>query len=143
MCVQALYQQTHAQRNLEAQPHTGEILGKDFLENTLQEELKAEGIDGDLEYLKLLLDVFQNDISFFDEKISIFLILPWQIDTCDPLLLALLRAGSAELFGLQDTPTALVVNEYVKLAHGFFGQGEPAMVHAILDKLAKSLRPGN
>ena len=54
---------------------------------------------------------------------------------------ALLRAGAAELAG-SDPPAKVVINEYLNVAHGFFSGEEPRMANAILDRLARLLRPG-
>jgi N utilization substance protein B len=38
-------------------------------------------------------------------------------------------------------PSKVVINEYVDLAHAFFAGKEPALVNAVLDRLAHSFRP--
>ena len=58
------------------------------------------------------------------------------------MLRALLRAGAAELAAANDPPAKVVINEYLNVAHGFFSGEEPRMANAILDRLARLLRPG-
>ena len=58
----------------------------------------------------------------------------------ESLIVAILRAGAYELIGRPDMPTAVVINEYVELAHAFYDQKEPGMVNGILDKVAKTVR---
>ena len=65
----------------------------------------------------------------------------WPLARLDPVLRALLRAGAAELAG-SDPPAKVVINEYLNVAHGFFSGEEPRMSNAILDRLARLLRPG-
>jgi len=65
----------------------------------------------------------------------------WPLARLDPVLRALLRAGAAELAG-NDPPAKVVINEYLNVAHGFFSGEEPRMANAILDRLARLLRPG-
>ena len=65
----------------------------------------------------------------------------WPLARLDPVLRALLRAGAAELAG-NDPPAKVVINEYLNVAHGFFSGEEPRMAYAILDRLARLLRPG-
>ena len=65
----------------------------------------------------------------------------WPLARLDPVLRALLRAGAAELAG-SDPPAKVVINEYLNVAHGFFSGEEPRMANAILDRLARLLRPG-
>lgn len=66
----------------------------------------------------------------------------WPIARLDPVLRALLRAAMTE-FAMPDGPPAkVVINEYLDVAHGFFGSVEPRLVNAVLDRLGRSLRPG-
>lgn len=134
MVVQALYQASHQDAHIET-------LGDHFCQDPLQSFLKEEGIVGDPAYFKDVLSVFDAGTDLFDPKIKALLISPWQIERLEPILLAILRAGSAELFKRADVPTALIISEYVTLAHGFFHHKEPALVRAILEKMAHDLRP--
>ena len=38
-------------------------------------------------------------------------------------------------------PVGVLINEYLDVAHGFFSGDEPKMVNALLDRLARELRP--
>ena len=64
----------------------------------------------------------------------------WPIARLDPVLRALLRAGLAELAMPDGPPARVVINEYVDVAHGFFGADEPRLVNAVLDRLGRMLR---
>ncbi len=55
------------------------------------------------------------------------------------LLRAILRVGGYELMTME-TPTKVILNEYINLAHAFFAGGEPALVNAVLDRLALRYR---
>ena len=68
-----------------------------------------------------------------DEKIAP--ILSGDIDRNDPLLLTLLRAGAFELGHRENTPPAVIVSEYLKLADGFFPPQKVKLINAVLDKL--------
>ena len=57
------------------------------------------------------------------------------------LLRAILRAGIYELHHHGQISTGVIINDYVDVTHGFFNAKEPGLVNAILDKLAKTLRP--
>ena len=58
------------------------------------------------------------------------------------VLRALLRAGCAELWGGGAQPPArVVINEYLDIAHGFFGGEEPRFANGVLDAVARDLRP--
>jgi N utilization substance protein B len=65
----------------------------------------------------------------------------WPIARIDPVLRALLRAGGAELAMPDGPPTRVVINEYLDVAHGFFTGDEPGLANAVLDRLARELRP--
>jgi len=54
----------------------------------------------------------------------------------------ILRLAAWELMHT-DTPTAVVLNEAVELAHGFGSDESPAFVNGILAALAKDLRDGS
>jgi N utilization substance protein B len=66
----------------------------------------------------------------------------WRLERLDPVLLALLRVGTAELWRMPETPAKIIIFDYVTLAKAFFDQREPAFVNQILDLLARELRPG-
>jgi len=57
-------------------------------------------------------------------------------------LRAILRAGSYELLARIDTPTAVVIAEYVALTHDFFGKTEADLVNAVLDRIGREVRHG-
>lgn len=65
----------------------------------------------------------------------------WPLGRIDPVLRALLRAGGAELAMTEGAPAKVVINEYLDVARGFFTGPEPGMVNAVLDRLARLLRP--
>jgi N utilization substance protein B len=51
-----------------------------------------------------------------------------------------LRAASFELKARPDVPFKVIINEYVDVAHAFFGGDEPGVVNAILDAVARDIR---
>ena len=53
---------------------------------------------------------------------------------------AILRAGTFELLERADVPVAVIVTEYVEIAQAFFGDDEPKLVNAVLDRIAKQVR---
>jgi N utilization substance protein B len=54
---------------------------------------------------------------------------------------AILRSGAYELGHRSDVPARVVISEYVDVANAFYEGDVPAMVNAVLDTLAKKLRP--
>jgi N utilization substance protein B len=66
----------------------------------------------------------------------------WPLSRIDPVLRALLRAGGGELATTDGAPAKVVINEYLDVARGFFDGPEPGLANAVLDRLARLLRPG-
>ncbi|HYZ20921.1 MAG TPA: transcription antitermination factor NusB [Rhodopila sp.] len=64
----------------------------------------------------------------------------WPMARLDPVLRAVLRAGTAELAMRDGPPAKVVINEYMDIARGFFTGPEPGLVNGVLDRLAHSLR---
>jgi N utilization substance protein B len=66
----------------------------------------------------------------------------WPLARLDPVLRAALRAGGAELAMSDAAPAKVVINEYLDIARGFFTGAEPGLLNAVLDRMARLLRPG-
>ena len=64
----------------------------------------------------------------------------WPLDRRESIVRAILRAGAYELIARPDVPTAVVINEYVDIAHAFYERAEASFVNGVLDKLAKAVR---
>lgn len=65
----------------------------------------------------------------------------WTLQRLDALLQATLRAGTWELLGTEDTPPRIIISDYVNVANAFFAGKEPGMVNAVLDRIARQIRP--
>ena len=57
------------------------------------------------------------------------------------LLRLILRAGTWELLVKTDTAARIVIADYVDLAHAFYEGKEPGITNAVLDRIARVLRP--
>jgi N utilization substance protein B len=75
-----------------------------------------------------------------DEIISGHLMRDWTVARLDPVLRALLRAAAFEFSSGTTPPARVVINEYMDIAHGFFGGEEPRFANGVLDAMARSLR---
>jgi N utilization substance protein B len=78
-----------------------------------------------------------------DRMLATLLPAEWPLERLDPVLRALLRAGAAELAMADGPPGRVVINEYLDIAHGFFTGDEPRMANGLLDRMARTLRPGD
>lgn len=65
----------------------------------------------------------------------------WPLRRIEAVLRAILRAGTYELRSRKDVPARVVITEYTDIAGAFFGGEEVGMVNAVLDGLARRLRP--
>ena len=65
----------------------------------------------------------------------------WPLKRVEALMRAILRAAYYELRSRTDVPARVVVTEYVDIAAAFFGPEESGMVNAVLDALARQVRP--
>ena len=65
----------------------------------------------------------------------------WKLPKLDATVRAILRAAGYELLFREDIPPKVAINEYVALAHAFFGEAdEPKFVNGVLDSLAHEHR---
>ena len=102
-----------------------------------------------------LVEVEQMDTSYFAEltrgvhkekeqlerSLAHYLREGWSFDRFDGTLRALLLCAAYELVHTTDIDAAVIVKEYVDLAYAFFAKNEPKMVNALLDQIAKEIRP--
>jgi N utilization substance protein B len=65
----------------------------------------------------------------------------WTMERSGYPFRACLRAGAYELAECPEVPTAVVINEYLEVAHALLPGDEPSVVNAVLDRLARELRP--
>lgn len=66
----------------------------------------------------------------------------WPLSRLELLMRAILRLAAFELNARPEVPAAVVLTEYVNLAHEFLSRAEAGMVNAVLDRLARHARPG-
>jgi N utilization substance protein B len=59
------------------------------------------------------------------------------LERLEMLLRAILRAGTYEILAHADVHPRIAINDYMNVAHGFFGGREPAMVNGVLDRIAQ------
>lgn len=65
----------------------------------------------------------------------------WPLERIDPVHYAILWSAASELSCMPETPTKVVINEYLNIAKGFQGQpAEVGFLNAVLDKLAAKIR---
>jgi len=63
------------------------------------------------------------------------------LERTEALLRAIFTAGAFELAQRFDVPARVVIDEYVRVARSFYDGSEPALVNAVLDRIAHAVRP--
>ena len=104
----------------------------------MEQPVELEAMDG--EYFTSLVRGVQKNKEALEKSLSGYLKEGWQFDRFDGTLRALLLCAAYELVHTTDIDATVIVKEYVDLAYAFFSKGEPKMVNALLDGIAKSVR---
>ena len=132
--VQALYQMEL----------TGEPWAKvrtEFEDHRLGMEVDGEVLaEADRKYFRKILEGVVSNQSEIDKAVNDTLKDGWPLRRIDPILRALFRASGFELLVL-DTPRKVIFNEYVEVAKAFFDGDEPKLANAVIEAIAKVLRP--
>lgn len=104
-------------------------------------------IEGD-QYQPAELDFFRDIVTGvladqvdIDQTIDDLLERSWPLKRVEALLRAILRAGAYELRARPDVPVRAAIKEYVDVAGAFFNNDESGMTNAVLDQLARAVRP--
>lgn len=101
----------------------------------------------DVEYAEADVDFFDDVVTGaiaragdIDAAITGKLARGWTLQRLDKPMKALLRAGTYELMARADVPTAVVISEYLDVAHAFYERREAGFVNGLLDAIAKDVR---
>ncbi|MBI4725340.1 MAG: transcription antitermination factor NusB [Rhodomicrobium sp.] len=129
--VQALYQLDLTQRDL-----------SDVLEEFLAHRFDTVEIyaGADRGFFRDIVSGVVHSQAQIDDEITAHLAEGWRLSRIDSILRAILRSGVYELINRSDVPARAVINEYVEIAHDFFGGEEPSVVNGVLDRVARKRR---
>jgi N utilization substance protein B len=115
----------------------------EFQNHRLGKEIDGEQYrDADGAFFREIVTGVVDDQRALDPAIDAALAADWPLQRIDATLRAILRSGAFELAHRSDVPGRVVISEYVDVAKAFFEGEVPAMVNAVLDVLARRLRPG-
>ncbi len=98
-----------------------------------------DGAEPDFAFLKKLLCGIAPELPALASQLKEHLAADWKLERMSPLLVAILKAGLYEL-KTQPKP-AVIIDEYTRIARGFFDEDEVNFVHGILHKLAEARHP--
>jgi len=133
--VQALYQMDIAGSGL------NEILAE-FESHWIGREVEGEQyLPAEAAFFRDIVSGFLDEQRRLDPRIDAALSQRWPLKRVEALLRAVLRAGVYELEHRRDVPARVVVSEYVDVARAFLGAEETGMANAVLDQLARDIRP--
>ncbi len=134
--IQAFYQMTMEDRAV------GDVVDE-FLEHRVGAEIDdVQFKDTDKTYFKDLVLGTNERLTEIDEQISAVLDKERTLDRLELVLQATLRVAVYELLARLDADAKVVISEYVGMTRTFFVNNEPSFVNGVLDKLARSIRPG-
>lgn len=116
----------------------GEVIEEDL---DMETETSVPLIELNAELFTILVRGVQSMKVRLDEVINASLGKGWDAGRLEPILRSILRCGLYELMERPDMPPRAAVSEYVDIARAFYDGSEPGMVNAVLDRLARELRP--
>jgi len=133
--VQALYQMDIAGAGL------NDILAE-FESHWLGREVEgAQYLPAEADFFRNVIEGFMREQRRLDPIINKVLSEGWPLKRIEVVLRAILRAGAYELDRRSDIPARAIVAEYVSVANAFVDKDETGLVNAVLDELARLLRP--
>jgi len=134
--VQALYQ-------MALNGGTADEIVDEFVTFRLREDNGAAGeVVADVDLFTDLVHGATAGGETFDRLIEAALDKDRKVTRLEILMQSILRAGVYELSARDDIDTALTISEYVAVADAFFNEREPALVNAVLDRVARTIAAG-
>lgn len=138
IAVQSLYQFEFYNRQTAI-----DILSKQLVEDYfLSENKKIESCEKEIdqEFLESLLSGIILVVDKIDQEITSFLKGEWKIENLPEMTWHILRLGAFEIKFMKDTPTKVIISEYVDLAACFYDAKQITFVNSILQNIANQNR---
>jgi N utilization substance protein B len=132
--VQALYQMAVTQAGAEQ-------VVREFARHRLGPQNEPEGGAADPVLFAEVVRGVEAAGSELDDMIAAVLAEDHDVERLETVLKVVLRAGAFELSHRLDVPARVTIKEYVDVAEAFYGLKETKLVNAVLDRLARELRP--
>lgn len=119
----------------------GMTLSKNSLEETIEHfiedyEIKLGTLD--IEYIKNILAVVEENKAILDEKITVALV-NWKLARISKVNLTILRLAVAEMLYVEDVPGKVAINEALELTKTYSDEKSVSFVNAVLDNAFKSM----
>jgi transcription antitermination protein NusB len=133
--VQALYQMDVAHTDI------NEVIGA-FQIFWMGQEVEGETyLPADHQFFRDIVQGVIREQQRIDVAVDRILADDWPLKRIEAVLRAVLRAGAYELFERPDIPAKVIIAEYVDVADAFVDREEVGMANAVLDRIAKRVRP--
>jgi N utilization substance protein B len=132
--VQALYEMEQTDKSARATV-------RDFMEDRLG--LGPDGLpieDADPDLFKAVVNGVVEHQARIDTAILGRLAEGWKLTRLDTTMRALLRAAAAEFIIHPELSEAVILDEYVSLAHDFFDEADAKFANALLQNVGRDLR---
>ena len=132
--VQALYQQ-------EMEGTALALLLHEFHHHRLGATIDGiEYADAEVDFFDDLVKGVDARLGEIDALIADKLPSDWSLARLDKPMKAILRAGTYELVARLDLGTGGIIQEYVEVAMAFYDKRDTALVHGLLNAVAKNVR---
>jgi transcription antitermination protein NusB len=132
--VQALYQMALTSASAEA-------VVREFVHHRLGPQNEPEHGAADATLFAELVQGVEAAGGELDDMIAAVLADNHDVERLETVLKVVLRAGAFELSHRLDVPAPVTIKEYVDVAEAFYDKRETKFVNAVLDRLARALRP--
>lgn len=132
--VQALYQ-------MAVTAASAQQVVREFVRHRLGPQNEPEGGAADPTLFGELVRGVEAAGDELDDMIAAVLAEDHDVERLETVLKVVLRAGAFELSHRLDVPARVTIKEYVDVAEAFYGKKETKLVNAVLDQLARALRP--
>jgi N utilization substance protein B len=132
--VQALYEMEQTGKSAKATIF-------EFMSDRLGLGPEGEPVEeADPDLFKSVVNAVINHQDSIDAAILVRLADGWRLTRLDATMRALLRAATAEFIAHPELSDAIILDEYVSLAHDFFDEAEAAFANALLENIGHDIR---
>lgn len=142
--VQAAYMTAYGQQPVDEvikeflNGEVGRFVIEDNPDNDSEEFREVEPMDK--AYFEKLVRGVHGNKEELEKSLNLFLNAGRTLERLDGTLQALLLCAVYEINNTLDLDVKVVIQEYVDMAYAFFSKGEPKMVNALLDQIAREVR---
>jgi len=114
---------------------------RDFLDSRVSMEIEGDTlIEPDAQMLSSIVKGVEERINDLCEVIKAQMADKARQREVETLMQCIMLCGAYELLAHHDIESAIIINDYLDVAHAFFDKGEVGFIHGVLDSAGKVLR---